>query len=360
MSARNAEGLLAFASRAAHNPVPPSAEEMARFIDAAAETLAAEPPELRPRDSSGRPGGLVLLPDVPTVVLPDIHARPEFIDAALRWEPPWMGAPLARLLERGAANLVCLGDILHSEGPAGMRRWTAALAEYRSGWASHELMDEEMGLALAAARAVIAAKATFPAAFHWIKGNHDNIADEDGRGDHSFYKFAAEGAMTASWFAAAYGDELLDGYRGVETALPVLALGRLFALSHAEPAFALSREDAIEYRSRPEVSRTSRPPPPRTSRATDRRAPPTRRRRPERSRAPAAPRRRNQPPPSPRPRAGLPDRRPRPRRADRPAPRSRRRSRRPSPRRPRPRRPRPPPRRRGPSPSTSCASTTTA
>jgi hypothetical protein len=253
MSARNAEGLLAFASRLARNPSPPPRDEMARFIDAAAETLASESAELRPRDSSGRPGGLVLLPDLPTVLLPDIHARPDFIYAALRWEPPWMGAPLANLLEEGKANLVCLGDILHSEGPAGMRRWTAAYEEYRSGWASHPLMDEEMGLALAAARAVIAAKATFPTRFHWIKGNHDNVADEDGRGDHSFYKFAAEGAMTASWFAAAYGDDLVDGYRSVETALPVLALGRLFAASHAEPAFALSREDVIEYRSRPDV-----------------------------------------------------------------------------------------------------------
>jgi len=253
MSARNAEGLIAFASRLAQDSAPPSREELARFVDAAAETLASESAELRPRDSSGRPGGLVLLPDIPTVLLPDIHARPAFLSAALSWEPPWMGAPLARLLEEGRANLVVLGDILHSEGPGGMRRWTAAYEEYRVGWSSHAMMDEEMGLALAAARIVIAAKATFPTRFHWIKGNHDNVADEDGRGDHSFYKFAAEGAMTASWFAAAYGDELLDGYRSVETSLPVLALGRLFAASHAEPAFALSREDVIEYRSRPEV-----------------------------------------------------------------------------------------------------------
>ncbi len=253
MSAPDAEGLMAFASRVARDPAPPSREEMAKFVDAAAEILAAESPEYRPRDSSGRPGGLVLLPDLPTVLLPDIHARPDFLAAALQWQPPWMDAPLARLLEQGRANLVCLGDILHSEGPVGMRRWTAAYEEYRLGWSRHALMDEEMGLALAAARTVIAAKVSFPTRFHWIKGNHDNIADEDGRGDHSFYKFAAEGAMTASWFVAAYGDELLDGYRSVETALPVLALGRLFAASHAEPAFVLSREDVIEYRSRPDV-----------------------------------------------------------------------------------------------------------
>ena len=253
MSSRSAEGILAFASRVCQDPSPPSADEMARFIDAGAETLASEAAELRPRDSSGLPGGLVLLPDLPTLLLPDIHARPDYLEAALSWTPPWMDAPVARLLEQGRVNLVCLGDILHSEGPEGMRRWTAAHGEYRSGWSTHAVMDEEMGLALAASRLVIAAKATFPTRFHWIKGNHDNVADEDGRGDHSFYKFAAEGAMTASWFVAADGDELLDGYRSVETALPVLALGRLFAASHAEPAFALSCEDVIEYRSRPEV-----------------------------------------------------------------------------------------------------------
>jgi hypothetical protein len=114
-------------------------------------------------------------------------------------------------------------------------------------------MDEEMALSLAAATIVLEAKAAFPRHFHYLKGNHDNITDEEGRGDHSFYKFAAEGAMVASWFRLTYGEELLGRYRLLELDLPVLAAGERFVASHGEPAFALSREDIVESRSRPEV-----------------------------------------------------------------------------------------------------------
>ena len=114
-------------------------------------------------------------------------------------------------------------------------------------------MDKEMAAALAAAQIVLEAKASFPRHFHYIKGNHDNITDEEGRGDHSFYKFVVEGEMVASWFAVSYGNRLLSSYREFELDLPLLTLGRRFAASHGEPAFALSREDLIEYRSRPDV-----------------------------------------------------------------------------------------------------------
>ena len=114
-------------------------------------------------------------------------------------------------------------------------------------------MDEEMALTLTAARIVLEAKRAFPGSFHYLKGNHDNISDEEGRGDHPFYKFAAEGEMVASWFRATYGEDLLRRYRELELDFPVLALGPRFIASHAEPAFALTREDILEYRSRPEV-----------------------------------------------------------------------------------------------------------
>ena len=59
--------------------------------------------------------------------------------------------------------------------------------------------------------------------------------------------------MVASWFGETYGTGLRVRYREFETGLPLLALGRRFAASHAEPAFPLTREDVVEYRSRPDV-----------------------------------------------------------------------------------------------------------
>jgi hypothetical protein len=231
----------------------PGRDEFAALVDAAAAVLEAEPRELRPRDSSGSPGGLLRLPELPAVLLPDLHARPGFLARAFGWTPPGRAEDLATLLGEGRASFVCLGDLFHSEAEGAPALWARAYREYASGWSSRRAMDGEMARALAAARIVLEAKIAFPGGFHCLKGNHDNIADEEGRGDHSFYKFAAEGEMVASWFRAAYGEELLARYRALELSLPVLALGKRFAASHAEPAFPLAEADVVEYRSRPDV-----------------------------------------------------------------------------------------------------------
>jgi hypothetical protein len=115
-------------------------------------------------------------------------------------------------------------------------------------------MDEEMGRALACVEIILRAKAAFPRNFHYLKGNHDNIVNEEGKGDHPFYKFAEEGAMAASWFAARYGRDLQAAYRAFELSLPLAARGARFVSSHAEPAFVLGPEDIIEARNRPEVA----------------------------------------------------------------------------------------------------------
>ena len=231
----------------------PGRLELAALVGKVKATLESEAASIRPRDSSGRPGGIVELPVLPTVLVPDIHARPAFIASVLGWSPPRYNEPLASLLEGGKACLVCLGDVFHSETGTAQKRWKAAYREYGTRWASRAVMDEEMRFSLAAVSIVLEAKLAFPSVFHYLKGNHDNIADEEGRGDHSFYKFSQEGPMVASWFRATYGEDLLRAYRELELDLPLLALGHQFVASHGEPAFALSRSDLIEYRRRSDV-----------------------------------------------------------------------------------------------------------
>jgi len=252
-------------------------------VSAALEALENEDPLLRPRNSSGRPGGLLDLPDLPTVILPDLHTRAGFLAAALSWRPPlgprganprassWLpfgvrprpaggaearGSPrLAELLASGEAILLCLGDVFHSEGRDAPQRWARAEREYGYGWnLPSPAMDEEMGRALACVELILRAKAAFPRNFHYLKGNHDNVVNEEGNGDHPFYKFAEEGAMAASWFAARYGRDLQAAYRAFELSLPLAARGARFVASHAEPAFVLGPEDIIEARNRPQVA----------------------------------------------------------------------------------------------------------
>jgi hypothetical protein len=273
--AGSSRGFEARAFELAESRSLPTRRALASAVEAALSVLESEDRSLRPRDSSGRPGGLLILPDLPTVLVPDLHARPAFLASVFAWRPPIAQAlakgregsaptaaggqdlrerpSLASLLAAGKANLVLLGDLFHSESGGAYERWLRAYREYSSDWARSEAMDEEMGRSLAVGRIVLEAKAAFPRFFHCLKGNHDNIADEEGRGDHSFYKFAAEGEMVASWFEATYGGALRARYREFELDLPLLALGKRFAASHAEPAFALDREDIVEYRSRPEV-----------------------------------------------------------------------------------------------------------
>ncbi len=243
-------------------------------LEAACAALDSEELRIRPADSSGRPGGLVILPELPTILVPDLHARGDFLAAILGWAPPGTAGeaaadrttPAARapapnvgdLLARGKINLVCLGDGINTEGsPEAARRWRAALGEYFSGWRERRAMDEEMGLALGAMLQVMEFKADYPRNFHFLKGNHDNLADRADHGDRHFFKYASESAMGASWFESTYGADLLESWRGFELSLPLVALrpgsAAAFAASHAEPATCLTREDIIEYRNHPDT-----------------------------------------------------------------------------------------------------------
>jgi hypothetical protein len=259
-------------------------------LEAACATLDAEPERIRPSDSCGRPGGLVLLPEVPTILVPDLHARGAFLSSILGWIPPNpVSAPsralspcVADLLKEGKINLVCLGDGINTEGNAeASRRWHAALEEYLMHWRTRLAMDEEMTFALGTMLLVMNLKIKYPTNFHFLKGNHDNLADLTDCGDRHFYKYASESAMGASWFKKTYGQDILASWREFELSLPLLALrpgsgtelnipelnipassipsGTSVAMplsslvaSHAEPAVPLSRSDIIEYRDRAE------------------------------------------------------------------------------------------------------------
>jgi len=250
----------------ARRKTPPEAAEFGSLLAEVRKALDRENVLIRPPDSGERPGGLLELPDLPTVLFPDLHARPDFLSATLAWKPPKSAArgaglnrslraapSLAELLADGEATLVCLGDALHSEGPGASELWARAYSEYRSAWATSAFMDAEMAKALSGLELLLECKRAFPDAFHFLKGNHDNIVCEEGRGDHPFHKYAAEGEMVRSWFEFEYGTDLLESYRSFELALPIAARGTNFVASHAEPAFAVDAQAIREYRQRPDV-----------------------------------------------------------------------------------------------------------
>jgi hypothetical protein len=231
---------------------PPSAETYLEVLERAYATLASESSEIRPRSSTGMPGGVVQLNlNIPTIIVPDIHARIDFFLNILISQNSDGWSNLQRLAA-DMLQIVCVGDGFHAEARAA-ERWTRAFQEYGESYKRHRAMDEEMRESLGVMEMVQEVKSAFPLNFHFLKGNHENILNEHGDGNYAFRKFSYEGEMVLYYMEKFYGEEFLHSYARFEKNLPLLAIGRNFLVSHAEPMSLYEREDIIEYRDRPEV-----------------------------------------------------------------------------------------------------------
>ncbi len=228
----------------------PEREGFLRLLREGTALLAGEDQLYRPRDESNRPGGLIRLAERTTVVVPDLHARLGFLPHVLSHEV--RGKPFLQLLQEGTGQIVCVGDGLHSES-RGYGRWQKALKEFSGGFSRHKAMDEEMREGLGLMEMVLRLKLAFPDRFHFLKGNHENILNEEGRGNHPFRKFAFEGEMVRFWLQKFYGDDVLYAYADFERQLPLVAADGHFMISHGEPERFYSREEVIRYRSLDEV-----------------------------------------------------------------------------------------------------------
>jgi len=233
--------------------VGPPADELLGFFSGLNRVLADEDCSYRPYDGDGLPGGLVELAlDIPTVVLPDIHARPRFVRSVLDYELPELGMTVEEAVRCEEAQLVCVGDYFHGEGRVA-RRWREALAEFGQEFEPSPAMDAEMAEGLEALRLLGTLKSASPRFTQLLKGNHENVANEEGGGNHPFGKYAYEGAMVASYISLKYGERVLSAIYAFEKSLPLVAVGNRFVISHAEPERPYARERIIGYRRDPEV-----------------------------------------------------------------------------------------------------------
>jgi hypothetical protein len=114
-------------------------------------------------------------------------------------------------------------------------------------------MDDEMYESLTALQIVALLKRAYPDRVHGLKGNHENIANEEGRGNHQFGKFAWEGAMVAEYMNRFYPGDPFDGVYRFEHDLPLLAVGDTFVVTHAEPAEFFTFDEIRNYRDHPHV-----------------------------------------------------------------------------------------------------------
>ena len=216
-------------------------------------------------------GGLVELPDVPTIILPDLHARRGLLIDVLKTrieEGSVAGGQVFELLQQGSVNVVCVGDIVHSETRSD---WVTNL----DGEWTPELLEKEMVRSLGAAAMIMYLKIQYPANFHCLRGNHDDMAGElyadfrkfvglkydendelvchdDGRpvltGDKGESKLVREWVLQRE----GWGQPFLYKWSRFDRALPLMALGSYFVISHTLPRIAVSKAD-IQDRYRPRI-----------------------------------------------------------------------------------------------------------
>lgn len=212
-------------------------------------------------------GTLPRLPDLPTIIIPDLHARRTMlldILSAQVGEHSSTGGQVFELLQRGRINVVCVGDIVHSEERS---NWVINL----DGEWTAELLDREMVRSLGAGAMVMYLKLQFPEHFHCLRGNHDDITGEMGQ----FRKFVGirrdeqdkvvlvdghlvltadkgESEIVRDWVLAreGWGQAFVDAWAQFERSLPLLARGSYFVVSHTLPLIPLS-EAALHDPNRP-------------------------------------------------------------------------------------------------------------
>lgn len=204
--------------------------------------------------------------DLPTIVVPDLHARPLFLLNILNYKLPfdfllkterkfWNGDLLStenssdgftvfEALERKLVRIICVGDALHTEKSTRWR-WEEAYIAFQENDFVSDPMKKEMTEGLALLCGLMKLKELFPENFHFLKGNHENIANVTDGGNFAFVKYVDEGQMVKEFIKEYYGEDILYLMAYVEQALPLIAVTSNIVISHAEPRCGFSRDQLV-------------------------------------------------------------------------------------------------------------------
>ncbi len=231
-------------SRLCHSPAVDPLSRQLEQLSLVMEAQRSIPVEIRPLNREGQGGGLIFLDrEIPLIILPDLHARRDFLFTLMNTE--YGPFTVLEALEQRRLQILCVGDGFHSE-KRGWKRWQNSLTEYSGGYRRHRNMDGEMAESLGLMQMVMLLQTAFPDSFFFLKGNHENILNEEGNGNHPFGKFVYEGEMVRAWVEKFLGEDFLYTYAAYESSLPFVAVAEHLLISHAEPAEFYTPEEIIE------------------------------------------------------------------------------------------------------------------
>lgn len=233
----------------------PSHDAVFSLIDRAITVLEKEHGAYRPEADNKTPGGLLdftgePFAKLPVLVVPDLHGRSDFLIKLM--ESSIVSPTVFDALNEKRVIVVCVGDGVHAESRA-YERWQKAYEDWNAGIVDGESMTQEMQEDIATMQGVMELKCAFPEHFHFLKGNHENILDEEGDGDHSFRKFALEGEMVKDFVREVYGDDILHLESCFEKTLPICAICSTCGISHAEPFTAYKKSEIVNYHKNPSL-----------------------------------------------------------------------------------------------------------
>lgn len=228
----------------------PEHDNLFELLENVSNVLDDERKSYRPLASNKNSGSLIDFTSstIPVLVIPDIHARPDFLLNILTYKGTVVSEKsVFNALVKKKIRLVCVGDIMHSERRT-KERWIAAKTETDSGVYTGPAMSAEMLDGLSVLCGFMLLKKFFPEHVHILKGNHENIYNSTGEGDYSFRKYADEGQMVKRFMQEYYGDDIVYILHCVEKSLPLVFAGKKCVVSHAEPLKSYSKQEIIDAR----------------------------------------------------------------------------------------------------------------
>jgi len=240
---KNAEKIKQSLEKIASTRQVESKEILESRLDNVINILKNEPERIRPKDKNGNPGGLIeLKEDIPTILIPDLHARREFLLNVLKNKDERGKSNLEKLLNK-KIQIVCLGDGIHNEERP--ERWKEAWAEtIKSGRPINTHMEEEMTESLGVMEMIMQLKEASPENFHYLRGNHDDMKETHG----GFYKYAKESLQVKNYVLQKFGKDFLDKYAEFEENMPLIAKGNKFIASHTFPDRIINYDEIVNFR----------------------------------------------------------------------------------------------------------------
>lgn len=198
--------------------------------------------------------------NLPLIIIPDIHARTDFIKnildfkilPELKFLNNKKSISIFNALKQKKIRVICVGDALHTEVNTA-QRWENIQEEFLEDIHTGPAMTAEAKECFSTLAALMMLKTFFPENFHFLKGNHENINNTTGNGNYAFRKLADEGQMLKTFIQEYYGDDILFLISCYEDSLPLIAATNNCVISHAEPRTSYTKEQLINAKNNSQI-----------------------------------------------------------------------------------------------------------